>query len=329
MGGLFGVDGFALAANLWSPAPAQQEYAMNVLAHNPADPDPTSMDWLDWVKFVGKRLSVALSPDPVTKAPNTDINFVLGSAGALPDNLEYLWDFADNQTAVTQVASATHQWTTAGTYTVKVTARVKTTKQPVAKATSAVTVETTFPVWRITSATVTADVMPLNAGEQSAWSNDVNAFRGDTAFWNQIKRGERDGVLVFATKDAPGLVRRGLWLLASPTTDFANIPAMPNPMLSLTSIGSQAQQSIDPALDGKYIENGSVPDGGMITGLGWITTTSFANLPGTYNEVSVSFIPTTAIGTVDITYRAVGGVGTPVVGKTWRTKITFQATRIR
>ncbi|MEI2721896.1 MAG: hypothetical protein V9E87_17565 [Gemmatimonadales bacterium] len=51
-------------------------------------------------------------------------------------------------------------------------------------------------------------------------------------FWNQIKRGERDGVLVFATQDAPLSVHRGLWMLPDPHTDFATIPAMPQVMLA-------------------------------------------------------------------------------------------------
>ena len=243
------------------------------------------------------------------------------------------WDWGDGtaKTLNQNVSTATHSYATSGTYTVTATLkRSNTAVLPgltLAVAKAVVTVG--FPVWRITTVTVAHGAIPLSPGEiASGWPTLVSGFRGDTMFWNEIQRGERDGALVFATQDAPGLVRRGLWMLPSPQTDFATIPAMPQPMLSIASIGSQSLVAADPLLNGSYLESGAVPNAGQITGLGWGGGSSYTGYPGTTKQVSVNFTATTASGVIDITYRAWGGINATLY-KSWGARITFEAVRVR
>jgi hypothetical protein len=244
------------------------------------------------------------------------------------------WDWGDGtaKTLNQNVSTATHSYTTSGTYTVTATLkRSNTAVLPgltLAVAKAVVTVG--FPVWRITSVTVVHDVNPLTSGESSSgWPTLVTAFKGDTMFWNEIKRGERDGALVFATQDAPVSVRRGLWLLPDPHTDFATIPGMPPLMLSVASIGSVGLISAgDPSLSGAYAESGAVPNAGQITGLGWGGGSSYTGYPGVTRQVAANFTATTASGVIDITYRAWGGI-TATLYKSWTARVTFQAVRVR
>lgn len=291
--------------------------------------------WRSIVPMNTPLIQRILKIEPATQSLGTGVSGSFSAPVLDPPTRGYAmeWDWGDG-TAKTQsqnVSTATHSYAASGKYTVTATLkRSNTAVLPgltLAVAKAVVTVG--FPVWRITSATMVHDVIPLTPGEIfSGWPELVTGFRGDTMFWNQINRGERDGVLVFATQDAPLSVHRGLWMLPDPRTDFATIPAMPQVMLPTAQIGSRTLVSPDPSLNGAYAESGAVPDAGQVTGLSWHGGSSYPGYPGVVKQVTVNFTPTTASGVIDITYRAWGGT-TPAIYKSWTARVTFQAVRVR
>ncbi len=237
------------------------------------------------------------------------------------------WDWGDGSahTLNQNVSTATHRYATSGKFTITTTLKRSNTavlpglSLAVAKARVEVAVES-FAVWRITAVTVTPDIVPLTAGQQGTYSAIMTPFNGDSAFWGQIKRGEREGAMLFATKDVPLSIHRGLYMLPDPHTDFATIPAMPALMLSLADISSRSLHGSALLPDGAYVESGSMPDNGQITGVGWSG--------GGYSQVAITITPTGASGVIDKTYQVTGGM-TPQVLYSWKTRITFQAVRVR
>lgn len=71
-------------------------------------------------------LGVAITPDPATAAVDTIVTFTLTvtPASGAPAVDHYEWDFGDSKTATTSTGKTTHVYATAGTMTVKVTAKV-------------------------------------------------------------------------------------------------------------------------------------------------------------------------------------------------------------
>lgn len=282
--------------------------------------------WTDWLPITVKRLQASIAPTAPTGPANTEIGLTLSIVGA-PSNLEYAWDFSDGPTIVTSTLATAHKWANEGTYSTKVTARDKTTKQPIAKASVTVVVTTSFPVWRITSATTDIGVNPLNAGERVAWGNLSNGFTGDSAFWTQIKNGTRDGALVFATKDINQFDKRGVYLMPTTPIDFGAIPAIPFPMVTIVnsaSNGSVGGRQPAPF----YTESGSPPGNAVVTGLSWSLTAGTTNQPSVYGRVTIAINGTTATGQIEKTYVQIGGNDDRIV-RSWTSKFTFVATRVR
>lgn len=237
------------------------------------------------------------------------------------------WDWGDGSahTLNQNVSTATHRYATSGKFTITTTLKRSNTavlpglSLAVAKARVEVAGES-FAVWRITAVTVTPDVVPLTVGQQGTYSAIMTPFHGDSAFWGQIMRGEREGAMLFATKDVPLSIHRGLYMLPDPHTDFALIPAMPPLMISLADISSRnlLGSALLPA--GAYTESGSMPDNGQITGVG--------RGGGGYSQVAITITPTGASGVIDKTYQVTGGMPLRVL-YSWKTRITFQAVRVR
>jgi hypothetical protein len=123
-------------------------------------------DWTDWVSFPAQKLPATIAPTAPTADANADLALTLTVTGA-PANLEYVWEFADGTApATTTVPNVTHKWTSAGSYVTKVTARDKTTKQPVAKATTTTTIGGGIK-WRLDQFAITARTCPGACSEVS------------------------------------------------------------------------------------------------------------------------------------------------------------------
>lgn len=274
------------------------------------------------------------SPD--SQSVRLDSLVPLRTSVALPPPQGYAidWDFGDGTPIVRGVDTegVSHRYTRTGTFVVRASlhAGANSALPNLLLATSvgkAVVSDPGFPVWRITSATVTADAIPPNA---SAWATEVNNSMVETQFWSEIKNGQRDGALIFATGPAGAVTVRGLWMYPTTPIDFAALPPKPtNFLLTMANIGALNQQSANSALNGSYQETGTPPDFGSITGRSWISTVPSPTRPASYREATVTFAGTTASGQVTSTYRALGGFDSSILVTSWQTKITFTAERVR
>ena len=193
-------------------------------------------------------------------------------------------------------------------------------------ASTTATVTTRFPVWRITSATTQIGTNPLNAGERTAWGNLTNAFAGDSAFWTEIRNGTRDGALVFATKDFSSFDKRGVYLLPTSPIDFAAIPAMPFPMLTVMSASNNQGSTGTPAPF--YTESGAPPGNSVVTGMTWKASLGTPRKPYVHSDSRVTFSGTSATGEITTTYVQYGGIDDHFI-RQWTSKFTFVATRVR
>lgn len=182
-------------------------------------------EWTDWKSIRTRQIPATLAPDAPTVDVDAEVELKLTLKDA-PGNLEYAWDFAEGGApAITSVPAATHQWTSGGNYAVKVTARDKTTRQPVAKASAQVTVEGGLLAWRFTSLDLAFSTVGPDVNSDVKWRID------STRFQRMRNGGSQGGIRLVEKAFIPtGLPVRtaveGLYLLegASLTTETASYP---------------------------------------------------------------------------------------------------------
>ena len=103
-----------------------------------------------------------ITPKPDTTSVLTDLTLTASSTGYPVANLLYVWDFGDNTPLVTNRADsvATHQWTAAGTYTVR--AQIRDLQNNVLTSDNATVLVSPIFGWMFQSATIqTAQLAPL------------------------------------------------------------------------------------------------------------------------------------------------------------------------
>ncbi len=303
-------------------------------------------DWTDWMSFPADKLPATIAPSAPTADPNTDVALTLTVTGA-PGNLEYVWDFADaTPLTTTTLPSVTHKWATSGTYVTKVTARDKTTKQPIAKATVTVSIGgSIYTAWKITTKATTLIndtrlVDTTTAAQGNLWLNAVLAH-GVTSNYNFLwKAYQADSSFLYgaqSTNAAIALIARDTLLGApfAPTTGFhrgiywwtyGSYPTAATTPLSPGIIGSSNNLnrggiSCIPAYQARFAQTGSTTSG-RVTGLNWVTSSS--NEPLVMFEYDVTFSGDTATGTTTKTYRLNDRCSKPEVTWSYRTSFTAQ-----
>jgi len=114
--------------------------------------------WTDWFSLTVRRLAAEITPAAPVIGPNADLTLTMNVTNP-PTNLEYEWDFDDGTARqITTTPEVTHKWT-AGSYLTQVTARDRTTRQPVARAKERIEVRSVppepaeEPYWRIVAFT--------------------------------------------------------------------------------------------------------------------------------------------------------------------------------
>jgi PKD domain len=289
-------------------------------------------EWTDWVSFPAPKLPATLTPSTATADPNSDVSLTLTVTGA-PGNLEYVWDFADGTPrTTTTVANTTHQWGTGSTYVVKVTARDKTTKQPVAKASTAVTIDGGVIAWKFNTMSVAFSTAGSNVNSDGRWLLD------STRFLRMRDGGSQGGIrLVETAYQGSGLpvrtVKEGLYIIegASLTAATVNYPLNNNIFASVQFAGAPLTLAAAPQVYGweavralqitpepvckdpseSFVRTGSATSGrvaGLTVQYCWDRFNppqpGFEYLVGPRITIAtdVTFSGTTATGTITLTY---------------------------
>ncbi len=145
--------------------------------------------WTDWSSLTMRRLAANIAPAEPTIEANADLTLTLNLTNA-PANLEYEWDFDDGTARpVTTTPQTTHTWATDGSYLTTVTARNRTTKQPVAKAKVTVEVRPRLNVWLLTSLTITHERSPGMLPGIEGSSSERNMYFGDSVRLTRARDG--------------------------------------------------------------------------------------------------------------------------------------------
>ncbi len=285
--------------------------------------------WHDWTQLLVRKFNATITPGAPTVAQGVNQTLAVQTdMSKLPAGYKIEWLFGDAQIPQIYFGSNTtqHSYVDEGTYPIKATLIHPVTSQVMTVASTTATVTTRFPVWRITSATTQIGTNPLNAGERTAWGNLTNAFAGDSAFWTEIRNGTRDGALVFATKDFSSFDKRGVYLLPTSPIDFAAIPAMPFPMLTVMSASNNQGSTGTPAPF--YTESGAPPGNSVVTGMTWKASLGTPRKPYVHSDSRVTFSGTSATGEITTTYVQYGGIDDRFI-RQWTSKFIFVATRVR
>ncbi len=148
-----------------------------VSADAPQASDHTGF-WLDWHKYVLRRLQTSISPASPAQLPGTPLSLTFQVAqNLLPPSVKYIWDFGDQQPAVpvtvTDNPVVQHSYATTGTF--PVTAKIVDVRnnQVIGVATSTVTVQAP-PIWRFTSIALTSETGPAPGAATNPVYNSVN-----------------------------------------------------------------------------------------------------------------------------------------------------------
>ena len=161
-----------------TPTAGTQPYGLVVFT---LEPNGTDWAWTDWVGYHVTRLPAEITLSSTSNTTGSEVSLTLAVTGA-PANLEYEWDFADGPKVVTNTLATKHIWATAGDKAVNVTARDRTTKQPVARAAVTATITEPKQAWRLVSLTKVNEVGNVNPSNPEAfWAGfpNPNVFAGD------------------------------------------------------------------------------------------------------------------------------------------------------
>lgn len=332
-------------------APGERRFGVELLTlRDGSDPN---LYWTDWFDITLRRLQATITPAAPQEGPNTDLDLAIAIPGA-PGNLEYVWDFNDGQKVITTALTTTHRWTLEGDYDVKVTARDQTTKQPVAKASTTVTIATPIKAWKFISMTVTfTSVKDQLSGYDSRW-------RADSAIVGRIADGVTQGGfrIVDQAFTPPGFPLRtapaGLYLLEGVSLTLANllqpvtenafsVATFPNAPLAIPAApqvsGWNLVQQSAPVnalcniQEDSYVFTGTVTLGQLV-GLRVPLCVQNIDLPSINGQrlmsmdVDVTFGATTATGTISVIYYFYGN-GSPIQFFQRVARLTFQAERVQ
>jgi PKD repeat protein len=159
-----------------SPAPGTDR-PLGAVTWSALSSDGTHRGWLDWHSYVLRRLQTAISPSSLNGSVGVPLSLTFQVAqNLLPSHVNYVWDFGDQQPAVTVVDNPVvqHPYAAAGTY--PVTAKIIDVRnnQVIGLAT--------------TTATITAGKWQLTAFQQTALVTDPNyAFFEDSKTMNELR----------------------------------------------------------------------------------------------------------------------------------------------
>ncbi len=330
--------------------PGELKVGVNLATHRQLG--ESKFYWMDWFGYTVRRLAASVAPTSGERAAGADIPMTFSITGA-PGNLEYVWDFADGPLVTTTTLTTTHQWATAGTYVVKATARDKTTKQPVARASVTMVITAGLQAWKFTSMSVAfTSTQPQLSGYDSRWNVDSQIV---ARIANRITEGGFRIVdqAFTPTGFPPRTAPAGLYLLEGASLTLANLlsPATENSFSVATfpnatlPIPAAPQVSgwnlVDRAAPGNvlcnlngdsYTMNGTVTQGSLV-GLRVPLCVQSLILP-TVNgqrlmsmDVDVTFGATAATGTISVIYYFYGN-GSPAQAFQRVARLTFAATRI-
>lgn len=148
--------------------------------------------WTDWYNLTVRRLAAEITPAAPTPETNADLTLTMNVTNP-PTNLEYEWDFDDGTPKqVTTTPEVTHKWTTGGSYLTQVTARDRSTRQPVARAKERVEVGSE-PYWRIVAFSQTmAQPGSITRPEEQA------VFNGAMQWLNRLVASPTSGLIMVA-----------------------------------------------------------------------------------------------------------------------------------
>ncbi len=302
---------------------------------------PSSPIWIDWVSAKHTRLDATITPTAPTANRNTDVALTLTVTGA-PANLEYVWEFTDGTAqAITTTPAVTHQWTSGGSYIVKVTARDKTTKQPVAKATTTVTVtgDLGYSAWVLTSVTTTTSGTVGTPGPNNeAGLRARRAYDATLASWSRPVAGAYNPTLWYVTNAVIAPVGGGpvgLYYTDSLPGSAANgrDPRLLRFVSPVDTLSNKVAD--DPIFNPKWQVTGTPPTSGSLMATGTLPPNyqCGADFFSAWTSTSVTFTMNDTQGSGDITYTyrdlTPSCTRPNVEAARWKLIVTFQARRVR
>ena len=215
-------------ANLLNPAtfanPGDFRYGYAIMGNGPSD-----AVWIDWKTFIVRKLGASITPAAPTDIVGNPISFTMQvTPNKLPSDVIYRWDFNDGNAPVNIENSNTvqHAFPHAGGFAMTAQILDARTQQPVAKATTTVTITAPLQAWKFTSVAVAFSLSQPPVVELGSYDGRWGV---DSAILGRIATGITQGGirLVDQAFSPPGLPSRtapvGLYLLEGRSLTLANL----------------------------------------------------------------------------------------------------------